>query len=266
MVCTVLSWIGDPEKLPESLWPELKLDLFAVPTKQQANPVGDFRESVISSEEIPQPSGLRRAALDVPSITERHCVKPFECNSSVAEGRYYLRHIVPDSSNPFAGVLHYLTREYGGNVHTKGAVSITASANGTRECHQVADFKWNNYWQSQDEPNSWIQLAFNTRRISVTSYTVKSGSGTLQHPLQWSLGGSNDGVSWTALDQRQTQGQTGSYTVKTYQCPSQEKCSPSFFRFIRLTQTGLNASNDHILELANMDFYGDLDEHSFATD
>jgi hypothetical protein len=53
--------------------------------------------------------------------------------------------------------------------------------------------------------------------------------------------------------------------VKNYACSSQGTASDSFFRFIRLIPTGLHSSEGHLLKIGTLEFYGDLDEQSFAT-
>jgi hypothetical protein len=164
-----------------------------------------------------------------------------------------------DSTRRFDGIIARLTRECGGNVHTKEVVSITASSTCRRQCHQVVDYDWNDYWYSGNSANSWIQFDFKTRCISVTNYTIKSDGDGGCHLLQWSLEGSNDGTSWVTLDQRNTQDLNGNYVEKSYECESRQS-SATFFRFIRLIQSGPNSGNHHFLGLTNLDFFGGVSD------
>jgi hypothetical protein len=159
-----------------------------------------------------------------------------------------------DSSHRFKGIISHLSSEYGGNVHTQGIVSITASSTAWSACHQVADYDWTGYWYSRREPTAWIQFDFKSREISPTHYTIKSDGGSY-HLLKWSLDGSNDGTSWINLDRRETNDLNECYTVKSYDCATVASSS-SFFRFIRLTQTGKDSHGDDYLQLANLEFFG----------
>jgi hypothetical protein len=109
-----------------------------------------------------------------------------------------------DSARPLDGVIALFTRECGGNVHTNGIISITASSSCANQCHRVADCDWTGYWASSNEANSWIQFDFKARRISVTGYSIKSDTNGGSHLLNWSISGSDDCQSWTMLDQRKT--------------------------------------------------------------
>jgi hypothetical protein len=170
------------------------------------------------------------------------------------------RHGVPflfDSSKPFKGILSQLAVDCGGNVHMKGIVSITASSTSYNQCHQVADFDRSDHWDSKNEPNSWIQFDFKDRLISLANYTIKSDGDSADRLLRWTLAGSNDAKSWVNLDERDTQDLNGRYLVKSYPCLPQQT-APAFFRFIQLTQTGLNSTARHHLQLSNLEFFGAL--------
>jgi hypothetical protein len=163
-----------------------------------------------------------------------------------------------DSSRPLDGIISYLTRECGGNVHSCGLVSISASSTVRNQCHQVVDYDWVDYWYSASEQNSWIQFDFKTRKISVTNYTIKTGGDSSVYLLQWALAGSNDEVNWTTLDERNTSDLKACGIAKSYACDSAESSAESF-RFIRLTQTGPNSSGyAYHLQLRNLEFFGDI--------
>jgi hypothetical protein len=161
-----------------------------------------------------------------------------------------------DSSRPLNVIISYLTARFGGNIHTQGIVSISASTTGFNPCHLVADHSWNNYWYSSNSPNSWIQFDFKHRQISLTNYTVKSDGFDGHHLLHWSIEGSEDGSSWVTLDHQDNGDLNGNYIVRSYSCNS--SASQSLFRFVRLIQTGANSSNCHNLMLCNLEFFGQL--------
>jgi hypothetical protein len=180
-------------------------------------------------------------------------------DSSTKVGRFHRPWFEYDSSRPFDGIISHLTRECGGNVHTCGLVSITASGNHSNQCHQVVDYNWGQYWISSEVQNSWIQFDFKNRQISMTNYTIRSDRNTAHHLMQWSVAGSNDEKSWTILDQRNTQDLNGANIVKSFACESVHS-STSSFRFVRLTQTGPSSHNYNYLQLSNLEFFGRIVE------
>jgi hypothetical protein len=162
-------------------------------------------------------------------------------------------------SRPFEGILSHLTTECGGNVHTKGVVSITASSAGGNSPHQIADYTWDGHWESRSESNSWVQVDLKSRGISLTNYTLKSDNDSSHHLLNWSIDGSNDGESWTNLDRRETDDLNGKLIVKSYSCQA-VPLATTFFRFIRLTQTGPDSYGCHHLQVSSMELFGYLME------
>jgi hypothetical protein len=164
-----------------------------------------------------------------------------------------------DSSHPFAGIISHLTSECGGNIHTKGIVSITASSTESNACHQVADHNWNGWWYSNNVPNSWIQFDFKSRSVYLTHYTIKSDGNLTgaNHLSSWSIEGSHDGQHWEALDRRHTQELNGPFRVCSYEC--QVQTGGVAFRYVRLIQTGKNISRTDYLLITNLEFFGRID-------
>ena len=159
-----------------------------------------------------------------------------------------------DSSNPFSGIIAHLNQQAGGNVHQKGVVNITSSSGHRNRCYNLVDYGWNDYWKSQSSPNSWVMFDFKEKKVSLSSYSLKSdGSGKGGHLLQWKLEGSNDGSSWTCLDSRNTLDLNGQYIVKNYSTNNHDS-----HRYIRITQTGKNSGNSDKFCLYNIEFFGTL--------
>ena len=143
----------------------------------------------------------------------------------------------------------------------KGVVNITASSTGCtdRQCHQVTDYGWNNYWHTRYEPNPWICFDFKDKTVRPTKYRLKSdGYWGGDHLIQWVIEGMNDGGSWEELDRRNTQDLNGTYITKTYDC---QGMSPKSYRYLRLRATGKNSSNHDGLDLSEIEFFGVLNRH-----
>jgi hypothetical protein len=70
--------------------------------------------------------------------------------------------------------------------------------------------------------------------------------------VEWTISGSNDGNSWTIVDNQKTQALNGQYITKLFECGDKSSVS-SFYRYLRLTQTGKNSSGYDYLHLSNIE-------------
>ena len=158
-----------------------------------------------------------------------------------------------DSSNPFNGIIAHLNQQAGGNVHQKGVVNITSSSDNHNKCYNLVDYGWNSYWFSNNSPNSWVMFDFKEKKVSLSSYSLKSDGNGYHHLLQWKLEGSNDGSSWTCLDSRNTQDLNRNYRVKNYSTNNHDS-----YRYIRITMTGKNSGSYDYFRLSQIEFFGTL--------
>jgi hypothetical protein len=116
----------------------------------------------------------------------------------------------------------------------------------------AADFTYDWYFKSDDEPGQWICWDFGEMRIRPTHYTMKA-----VYPKSWIVEGSLDGANWTELD-RQTDNEdfktdisTASFSISTV----------VEVRLIRFTQTDKNHDGtDFLGELELVEFFGTLSE------
>jgi hypothetical protein len=153
----------------------------------------------------------------------------------------------------FEGILHHLSVKHGGNVHTKGVVTITASSrcSGWKSVETIADFAQRSNWLSDNISDSWVQFDFKELKVSVSGYSVNS-----HYRVQlWDMEVSNDGSSWVRIDRRSTNELNNSNVVKYFDCnlPSAE-----FHRYVRMHQTGVNGYGNHRLGIGNLEFFGRL--------
>jgi hypothetical protein len=147
------------------------------------------------------------------------------------------------------GIISYLTKLHGGNVHETGVVTITSKSIDDPEVapQNVADIGQGSTFTSQDEPGQWICWDFHDLHPCIVAYTLEAVS--LQ---SWVIEGSLDGESWTKMDRR-------------WRFPEFSGANPFDLwhaiecRFIRLTQTGKRREyNDDFLVLFSVEFYGTL--------
>ena len=162
------------------------------------------------------------------------------------------------------GVIAHLTREFGGNVHDKGIVDVTASSV-IDDGYNDDDYHPKNavdlgtlsesFW-SENEENSWICYDFKERRVTPTSYSVRSSDGIFLK--SWVIEVSNDRDSWTEIDHREDNNDLkGQYALCNFKIPHVPGDS---FRFFRLRQTGNNHTGNNSLSLSSLEIFGTLFE------
>jgi uncharacterized coiled-coil protein SlyX len=149
------------------------------------------------------------------------------------------------------GIICYLTRKHGGNVHDKGVVTITSQSVYDGTVSNTADLtNDDSCFQSGNEPDQWVCWDFHEMRVRPTHYTIRSIL-----LKSWVFEGSLDFVNWTEIDRKRKNKDfkardwvTASFVVaKSVEC-----------RFIRLTQTGQAYDGDDHLLIQAVEFFGTL--------
>ena len=154
------------------------------------------------------------------------------------------------ANGPFHGICRHLRDECAGNPDDKGVISISSQNDRPK---WVVDYGSKQCWCSRNEPNSCVQFDFKSRRVCLSQYSIRSGGR--YSLLSWAIEVSDDGSTWEAIDERNTQDLNGQYVVGTYDCLRR---SDRFVRFVQLRQTGKNSLNDHHLCLSHIEFFGKI--------
>jgi hypothetical protein len=162
---------------------------------------------------------------------------------------------------PLQGIISYLTDKYQGNVHTLRIVNITASSVGdisrSHLPELVADLHSDTNFFTKGEPNQWICYDFRDSSVrpthySLLSYLTQAGN----HPRNWVIEGSNDGKLWIEFDRREENNElNGRSQTAIFQMSKSEEV-----RMIRLRQHKLNHRQNHFLNIAAFELFGNLFE------
>jgi hypothetical protein len=176
-----------------------------------------------------------------------------DTSSSSSESKS-VKHVEFPLQDPssFDGIISYLTRKHGGNVHDKGIVTITSkSVDSDRYAPQnVTDLTSYSYFHSKHKPGQWICWDFHALRVRLTHYAIRYYV-TAFDLKSWVVEGSLDGESWTTIDEHVNHDHlTSVFTIwsgvsKTVEC-----------RFIRLTQTAPNYCRNNGLMFVGVEFFG----------
>jgi hypothetical protein len=149
------------------------------------------------------------------------------------------------------GIISYLEKKHGGNIHNKGIVTITsnsASDSDSPPHRQLGTATWLGLWQSDEVPDRCVCWDFRALRILPTHYTIW-GSWL----KSWVVEGSLDGRLWTPRDQQADSNDFEGCAKATFAVSNSAEC-----RFIRLTQSGENVYGCFCLHLGFVEFFGGL--------
>ena len=139
-----------------------------------------------------------------------------------------------------------LTELAGGTATASSEGSIAEGAN------QAFDGNVGTKWYAGDGvPTGWLAFQFSgTSAHVVTSYSLTSANDVPERdPAAWQLEGSNDGSSWTTLDQRKSESFAQRNQTKSYPCSGS-----TAFRRYRLEILGNSGGNE--VQLAELVLFG----------
>jgi hypothetical protein len=195
----------------------------------------------------PSPTPIQPVRISTPAPVP---VAPVPPSKSLKEAEFPLK-----KAKSVEGVISYLTRKHGGNVHEKGIVTLTSKSvlNDPRYAVQnVADLTSPWYFMSKNERCQWICWDFHKLRVSPTHYTIK---GYMMK--SWVVESSLDGEAWTQIDRK-----TDNEDFKDYGWPTASFAASKSAecRFIRLTQTGKRHDGHDDLRIEAFEFFGTLFE------
>jgi hypothetical protein len=182
------------------------------------------------------------------------------------------------------GIIGYLTRECGGNVHKRHVVDVTCGSF-EKETHgpdphsgawdndpryaakNAADLETGSEFMSacrdkeEDVPhtrNNWICYDFKERRIVPTHYTIRTNGGWpgCTHLKSWLVETSADGENWREVACEENNWQlNGKHFTGTFPVVGGGEC-----RFIRLVNIGRNHRGSDCLWISAWEIFGSLIE------
>jgi hypothetical protein len=159
------------------------------------------------------------------------------------------------------GIIDFLTKQCGGNVHDRGLVNITSLSTCQPEYHpnQAADLNANTKFGSANAPGQWLCYEFREGTLLLTGYSIRStydrGAGGA-HLKNWVIETSMDGFDWTIVDERTDNADLNKQNV-TIWFPIEEALY-RLCRFVRLRQTGRNHANFDSIWISSFEVFGDL--------
>jgi hypothetical protein len=154
------------------------------------------------------------------------------------------------------GIISYLTRKHCGHVLDRDVISVTARSIMNPQYYplrNLADFENRTFFATANTPDSWICYDFKNMLINLTPYTIRiCRDSNGYHLRSWILEGSIDCESWVELDRHWNDSSLNSQgAIVTFNVSSS-----TYYRYIRLRQTGMNSTGTHQLILNAIEFFG----------
>jgi hypothetical protein len=172
----------------------------------------------------------------------------------LSDSRFVAKVIEHRGGADFDGILCHLKRQHGGNI--RAAMLIEASSHGQGNCYDVTNYEVPTNWCTANLPDSWLRFDFRTRRVAVSSYSMKSCSSGAHSPRNWVLEGRNEDTDWVVIDRHENDNSLqGAFASHNFKVPTLNDLD--MFRFIQLRQTGLNSYNYH-LRMCHLELFGRL--------
>jgi uncharacterized coiled-coil protein SlyX len=163
-------------------------------------------------------------------------------------------HFPLKEARSFDGIIAYLTRKHGGNVHDNGIVTLTAKSIssprfGMLALRNIADFTSTDCFLSDSKPDQWICWDFHQKRVWPTHYTTNCA-----RLKSWVIEGSLDGRAWTEIDRKTDNSDLNSDPWRaSFAVANSAEC-----RFIRFTKTAMNHTGQFRLYCTGFEFFGTL--------
>jgi hypothetical protein len=167
----------------------------------------------------PSPTPIQPVRIFTPAPVP---VPPVSPSDSLKEVEFPLK-----EAKSLDGIISYLTRKHGGNVHDKEVVTITSKSVYSDlgyALRNIADLTSDSCFFSTNEPGQWVCWDFHEMRVRPTHYTIQA-----VWLKSWMVESSLDGEWTTENDDFKTR----SWQMASFAISNSAEC-----RFIRPTQTG----------------------------
>ncbi|KAK8871776.1 hypothetical protein M9Y10_007517 [Tritrichomonas musculus] len=173
----------------------------------------------------------------------------------------------------FNGILKYLSRLTGSNIHDNKKIRITTNSMHNDDHHyffknknyyhpkNIVDFDLDNEYKSSDAGSAIICFDFKDMFVQLSNYAIQTtiNEKSTAHLKNWVIEVSNDGTTWFEIDRRRNDESLkgpAKLNVFNIQNPNDQ-----FYRYIRLRQIGTShyiSDNCNIFSVCKMDFFGKI--------
>ena len=177
------------------------------------------------------------------------------------------------SGNELSGIINFLTHQTEGGMEGEENKAFDVSGGGDKnpscpisnlfkyDSNHINDLYYNWGNNQPTERDSWIKFDFGERKINLTSYTIRSNSGSTNdyaHPKTWTISGSDDGEHWEVInEQTNNPALNGPYKQHRFECDNKNK----YYRFIQYKQSDswdTNKNYQYAVYLSCIELFGSI--------
>lgn len=236
------------------------------------------------NQPIPQPTNYQFNYIQPPQIAQKDSKKKKhhkkKSKKSKEEKSTNVKEFVHVPGQEFEGIIAYLTKKVGQNVHDNGIIEVTANSRYYQQTYSSKTYLpqalLNEKVTSRDtflgqpdffapeKGNSdfWIVFDFKKMKVKLTSYTIKNTRYVnVANIKNWFIEVSDDNKKWTQIDQhRDSETFKKGDVTETFNVTEKD-----FVRYVRFRHTGdfwLQSGNrqNSYIGIQSIEFYGKLKE------
>lgn len=215
---------------------------------------GNFEEEMLENQE-----GCERESLEEDVFEDAFEKEEEEGEWEDVEGEGNIKEFPYEEGKEFKGIINYLTKKTGGNIHDNKTIEITSNSISNHPKY-LLDFNKSSFYMTQTSiKNAWICFDFKRRKVEISNYSIKSHSFDINstHIKNWVIEISDDKKNWTKIDEHSNyDGLNGHYITKTFSVEPNQ-----FSRYCRFYHTGEYYGYPNLcLAFNSIEFYGRLKE------
>ena len=161
-----------------------------------------------------------------------------------------------NGSDMFNGIFDYLSQLRNDNILKTNEIVASYSSidksNGNDDICNI--FQDGGDFCTEIKPDQWILVDFKQRKVSLTSYSIRTVSQTPRYPNSWKLEGSNDKKNWSLIDMKSK----NTFFTQNLQAENFNVNNNNAFQFIKLSQIGRDSNESNCLAFNRLEFFGYL--------
>lgn len=166
----------------------------------------------------------------------------------------------------FEGIFNYISQD--GNPQFRGYITMdTGSPRKKKHLHRIInsneeqDYNWNNYdGISYKKEDQWIIIRFFIYKIRLDAYTfyINKDRSYFSQMKHWKIYGSENGIDWKLLDERDTDVLNKPHSMDTFYCNKGNKNFYSYFKIEQLENFSNTKETTYEMTLTRIELFGEV--------
>ena len=153
----------------------------------------------------------------------------------------------------FEGIFNYLNNKNKGLANFNGLLYISSNGDEKNHAFDLINNNFDDYFHPFPNENSYVKFDFKYQKVSLRNYSLKSKNIIYNKLINWEIEGSNDEINWDKIDERHIDIWSGIDNTATYSVNNH-----NFYQYVQIRLRGPSSSNDYLLCLTSIEFFGEL--------